>query len=158
MGTNVNYTYTANVDSPPPPFTVYTNEDDKLFEWDWGTQDPMADWGYPSCINSHIYRTNFFKNNVLPMNFINVNMLEGILNNQRGKFPPHMICFNKPKTINVANNLTQSGHNRHSGKEEFSLESLNNKYLDGYLIDVKPFYNLDINMATFERDYTFIKE
>jgi hypothetical protein len=158
MGTNVNYTYTANVNSPQPAFSIYAHEDTHLYNWNWKKQNPIADWGYPSCINSHIYRTVFFKNIVLPMNFRNVNVLEGMLNAQRVMFPPHMICFEKPKTINIANNLTQTGQNRHSGKEEFSLESLNNKYLDGHVIDVKPFYNLDINMATFEKDYTFKKE
>ena len=158
MGTNVNYTYTASMESPPPPFTKYSHDDTVLHQWEWGKLNGNADWGYPSCVNSHLYRTSFFKPLIVNMTYKTVNAMEGAFNGNRPKFPPHMICFTEPKTISVANNVVQNNKSRNSNKPEFTPESLNKKFLDGNVIDIKQFYNLKINMATFDKDYTFIKE
>ncbi len=88
----------------------------------------------------------------------NVNDMEGMLNRQRKSFKPKMVCLEKSKTINIANNITQTGHNRSSENPDFSMEALNRKFLEGYVIDKNPFYNMENDKATFEMDYTFIKQ
>jgi hypothetical protein len=149
-----NYCYTANMYDKIPKYEKVGN----LNLWRWADQNPAHDLGYPSCINSHIYRTEEFKDYVCEkLKFYNVNNLEGIFNLQRKHFRPYMACFDKPKTINIANNLTQSGNNRYGKNSMFTLENLNNKFLEGYKISTKNIYGIDINMPTFEHDYILEK-
>lgn len=124
-----------------------------LYVWDWTKQNPEHDFGYPSCINSHLYRTEEFQRHFSSLKFFNVNNLEGMFNNRRGHFKPKMACFQQSKTINIANNLTQSGTNRAGKKIEFSLEKLNRAFLGGARISPRQFYGIENTVATFEEDY-----
>jgi hypothetical protein len=163
LGMNIgNYCYTADVKADIPEFEImsksWSNKDgSNIYKWDWTKGDGRVDWYYPSCINSNIYRTEFLKDWVNNISFGNINDLEGTLNQNRNTFKHYMICMDKSKTINIANNLTQSGYNRHSDKTEFTLEELNKKFLGDYVIDEKDFYNVDNDIATFEKDYRLIK-
>ena len=153
LGKQVDYTYTANIPSPPPNFIKKEGHD--IYGWKWEEQNPNADWGYPACINSHIYRTELFKGLILQNNFKNVNDLEGMFNRARQYFKPVMICFGEPMSLNVANNHVQTGSNRHSNKDEYTVESLNDKFIAGHRIDPAPLYGYETNMATLELDYTW---
>lgn len=124
-----------------------------FYVWDWTKQNPEHDFGYPSCINSHLYRTKEFQGHFAKLNFFNVNNLEGMFNNRREKFQPKMACFQQSKTINIANNLTQSGTNRAGKKIQFSLAELNRAFLDGKRISARQFYGIENTVATFEEDY-----
>ena len=159
LGKNIgDYCYTADVKATIPEFIKYesTIYESNIYEWDWTKGDERVDWFYPSCINSHIYRTDFLKDWINNLSFGNINDLEGSLNGNRNLFKHQMMCMEKSKTINIANNLTQSGYNRHSDKKEFTLEELNKKFLDGYVIDSKDFYDINNDVATFEKDYRLI--
>jgi hypothetical protein len=154
LGKNIgDYCYTADIKATIPNLEQHG----KLYKWDWTTGDNRVDWFYPSCINSNIYKTDFLKDWINKITFGNINDLEGTLNSNRSSFKHYMICLEKSKTVNIANNLVQSGYNRHSDKNEFSLEGLNKKFLDGYVIDSTDFYNINNDIATFERDYKLIK-
>lgn len=153
LGRNIgDYCYTADIKATKPEFLEIEKG---VFKWDWTKGDGRVDFYYPSCINSHVYRTSFLKKWINSINFGNINDLEGSLNSNRDNFKSNMICLDKSKTVNIANNLTQTGFNRHSNKQEFSLEELNNKFLSGYEINKDDFYNIDNVIATFEKDYTF---
>lgn len=154
LGKLIDYTYTSDVKSPPPAFLKVESEEG-ILAWDWEQCNPISDWGYPSCINSHIYRTDFFKDIVMRLNFNNVNSLEGTLNQKRAEFKKLMVAFEHPKTFNVANNLVQTGTNRYNSNPEYSTSSLNDKFLSGYRISESDFYDIKINCATTERDYTW---
>lgn len=157
LGRNIgNYCYTADLHSTIPDYESTLEND--IYKWEWRLGDQRTDLYYSSCINSHIYRTDFFKYWIDKLDFNNVNSLEGMLNNERESFKKYMICGKVSKTINIANNLSQSGTNRHSNKQEYSLKSLNDKYLEGYIIDEKKFYNMVNDKATFESDYELIEE
>lgn len=151
MHPKVTYCYTANLPSPFPEHEKVGN----LYKWQWNKADPRTDSGYPSCINSHIYHTQIMKFWVNQIQFNNANSLEGIFNMNRARFQPHMACFELPKTVNIANNLTQSGVNRYSKNPAFDLEHMNDKYLLDFIIDEKPFYGMLENTPTFEKDYIF---
>jgi len=153
LGKNIgDYCYTADIKGTIPELTQHGD----LYKWDWTTGDNRVDFFYPSCINSHIYRTEFLKDWINKITFGNINDLEGTLNSNISSFKHYMICLEKSKTVNIANNLVQSGYNRHSDKKEFSLDVLNNKFLDGYVIDSSDFYNINNDIATFEKDYRLI--
>jgi len=158
LGTNIgNYCYTADLYCDIPEFDVMRLGEDSVYKWDWTKGDGRVDWYYPSCINSHIYRTSFLKHWMNQIRRGNVNDTEGMLNSNRGEFKHHMICMKKSKTINIANNLTQTGYNRHSSKKEFSLKKLNKLFLDGDVIDKTKFYGIENDQATYEKDYVLTK-
>jgi hypothetical protein len=159
MGKNINYTYTTNVASSPPTFETIQSGGINFNVWNWKTSIPSSDWEYPSCINSHIYRTEFLKTNISNISFSNVNKLEETLHTKRNEFPLNMMCFDESKTISVANNLVQNTHkNRNLNDPTFSPKNLNKKFLEKYIIKAEDFYNLDTNTATFEKPYEIIHE
>ncbi len=149
MNPSISYCYTANKPDPQP---IFQTEGD-LYKWNWRSMDPTVNWGYPSCINSHVYKTADFKKYLSGIKYDTVNGLEGMYNNIKSTFRMYMVCFNKSKTINIANNLVQTGTNRHGTNQAFSLQSLNDKFLDGGRLSTNGLYNIDNQMATFEKDY-----
>lgn len=156
MHPNVNYCYTANLPSPEMQPSYVIN--DWGYVWNWKHYDERIDLGYPSCINSHIYPTHFIQHFSKVLRYENVNQLEGQLNTQRDSFKPYMLCFKNPKTVNIANNLVQSGTNRYSNLQENTVEYLNNKYLSGYQISTNNLYGMRMNTPTFEYNYIWEKE
>jgi hypothetical protein len=156
MHPDITYCYTANLPSPLMQSSYSINNN--VFFWDWRKYDSRIDLGYPSCINSHIYQVDWLRNFSKQLSYQNVNQLEGCLNLQRNFFKPFMMCFNKPKTINIAANLVQTGTNRYSGLDEFTTENLNIKFLSGYRISTQNLYGLKMNTPTFEYHYVWEKE
>jgi len=152
---NMNYCYTANLPMEIPKDLIY-NSQLQLYRWNWNLGDKRVDWYYPSCINSHVYLLSFAKWFINNIDFDCVNNLEGMLNNQRKKFRPDMICLPKSKTINIANNLIQTGTNRHGNKVEYTTKSLNDKFLADSRISTENLYNIITNTPTFETDYLWI--
>lgn len=159
MHPEVDWTYTSGVKQGLIDTWVYRGDSIRIWDWTkWDTQFQSGlpnEAGYPSCINSHIYPRSWFQQYISQLSFSNANALEGSFNNQRSSFKPLMLCFTKPKTVSIANNLVQTGTNKHSDKQENSAEYLNDLYLNGYIIDEKPFIGLQKNTPTFEFDYTF---
>jgi hypothetical protein len=124
-----------------------------MFRWNWRTRSNFTDWGYPSCINSHIYNRERFVQYVSKINFNHPNGLEGMFNNIREYFKSFNACFEKSKSINIANNIIQTGTNRHGRNKDFSVKTLNREFLNGNLLSTEPFYNFENTMSTFEKDY-----
>lgn len=145
------YTYTANVDSPPPEFEKIDN----LYIWNWKNCNHVGEWGYPSSINSTIYSKIFLEHYMNKIDFNNLNQLEGRLNTNRNNFKSKMACFEYSKTVCIANNIVQSGTNRFNNNPNYHPESLNNKFLNGFQISSNNIYRLRNNMCTFEVDYEF---
>jgi len=161
MHPKVDYTYTWKLKSWPPSsfLNLQAKQDNQLLEraraWKWRLNDVRTDWGFPSCINSHIYLTDFYRAYLNRLPFKSPNNLEIVFHFNRQNFKDIMICFDKPKTTCIANNVTQEGYSHNGNKDHFSLESINQKFLDGYIIDEKDFYGIEKNMATFDHPYRF---
>jgi len=150
MAPHINYCYTGNLVDPPPQFQKTEN----LYIWDWRkAQTPNGDWNYPSCINSHIYKTEEFIRYISVIQFQHPNGLEANFNNLRNNFQQYNICFEKSKSINIANNLTQTGTNRHGNILEWQLDNMNKQLILGRRLSIKPFYNFENTLATFEKEY-----
>lgn len=152
--TSISYTYTANIYSEPPEFQKYNY----LYVWNWKEYpNPNAEYGYPSSINSTIYTKIFLEYFANTLYYNNLNDLEGQLNLNRNMFRSKIACFEKPKTICIANNLVQTGGNRHSEDKTYLPENLNEIFLNGFQISTKNLYDKYYNSVTLEVPYIFEK-
>jgi hypothetical protein len=140
------YCYPINKEQKIPEFV-------KSCVWKWEKQ--QGDWGYPMSVDGNVYRTGFIHplctNNV----YRNPNEFEAMLMSVQGK-PEYMVCYRKgSKLLNVPANLVQDVFpNRHSNK--FSVESLNDRYLAGEVIDLANITGLKPNTPHYELEYHFI--
>lgn len=153
LNNHINYSYTSECKVDPVPFTI----NDPIVKWDWTKLSPVGDMGYPSCINSAIRDTEYFKNIINNITFKNPNVLEAEINFKRDENKPFMLAFKKAISISIPNNFTQQFESRNSKKQEFSLEKLNDNFLNGYIINTNNLYGLDLDSATMPIDYNFIQ-
>lgn len=153
---DISHTYTTNVPCAPILLKPHLAA---LYSWQWRNYNPLNEFGYPSCINSHLYKSEFLKMIVNNIPFRSVNNLEEVMHSQRAYFKPYMMCFDKAKTISIANNKVQTEipTNTCSNKIEYTAENLNKKFLDGYKICTKNIYGIKSNQATTELEYRWEK-
>jgi glycosyltransferase involved in cell wall biosynthesis/GT2 family glycosyltransferase len=130
LSPNIEYCYTSNVFSPPPPF-------DTNLVWDWQKQPKNSDWGYPMSLDGHIFRTSEIYD-IITSNraFNNPNTLE----TQLALLPisaHQMICYAESKIVNIPANKVQNIYsNRHAQMSD--LSNLNQYFLNGYRLSLKP--------------------
>uniref|UniRef100_A0A6M3MGM8 Uncharacterized protein n=1 Tax=viral metagenome TaxID=1070528 RepID=A0A6M3MGM8_9ZZZZ len=105
-------------------------------------------------IQGHIYPTRRLCDTVMPMQFHNVNSLEASLNHHRWA-KPYMIGFNDTKVFNVQNNFVQ-GNNKGSFATNCDVSNLNRLWLEGRILDTKPFYGMKPAQAHGTAEYRMI--
>ena len=153
---DITHTYTTNVSCAP---TLFKTHLEQVYSWQWRNYKPLDEFGYVGNINSMIYPTNYLKWCINTLPFRSVNNLEECMFNARTYYKPYLMCFEKAKSISIANNITQTEilTNKRSDKIENSLENLNKKFLDGYKISTENLYGIKCNQATTELDYQWVK-
>lgn len=146
LNPNLNYCYTANKSMSLP----------KTYNkgiWEW--KGESGDYGYPMSLDGHIFRTKEILPYLKKLNYKNPNSLEGSL----ASFPlsnPKMICYDKSKIVNNAINKVQTNNpNRHGN---VTADYINNKFLEGYMIDLDPFRNMDNKQCHIDEPIKFIKD
>jgi len=154
MSKQLTYSHSAGIKVTTPSFC----EEKDFLKWDWRSSDPRGEWGYPHAVDSHIYKREYFTKIVNTLNFEHPNALEGQMNGKRTSEKPMMVSDLHTCLMTVPNNLTQRGYTPHGTNEEFSLTTLNDKYLKGYKIDTKNFYGHTPTSVHEERDYSLILE
>lgn len=148
----VTYCYSAQFDIDLPEFI----NDAVFLVWDWTKSNPNGEWGYPHCINGHIYRTDEFKALINSINFGFPNELEGRMNENRNYNKPLLYSFLTPRVFCIANNYVKSAEPEQIDTEH-SVRSLNDKFLDGNIIDLDPLIGYNTNMIQGVLPYRFIK-
>lgn len=143
---DLNYCYTANIPMKKPKFFGGGM-------WEW--KGASGDYGYPMSLDGHIFRTKEIKPYLQKLNYKNPNNLEGIL----ASVPlanPYMLCYENSKIVNnPANKVQTNNPNKHGN---ISAEYLNDKFLDGYMIDLEPFKGLKNTQCHMELPITFIED
>ena len=119
-----------------------TNEDTKVPKfvkgcvWSWvGCQ---GDWGYPMSVDGNIFNTEFINSLVETTEYNNPNTFEAALDmaSKRPDTPDYLSCYPEgPRLINIPANRVQSQYKNRFAKG-FTPEELNEKYLEGKLIDI----------------------
>ena len=128
-------------------------------------------WSYPLSVDGHIFRKSeisSFLDEIICWNKSSCcnkisntpNSFESILQRFYFETPPLMVSFTDSVVVNSPNNRVQNDFENAAG-EKFSLSQnyLNQKYLDGYVIDIKninlsnikcPHQELDLSIKKYE--------
>jgi len=157
MSEDIIWCYGTQKKSPLPKF--YPTKSNAL-KWKWADSDPSTDWGYPSAVNIHVYRTEWFRKVIKDLHFDTPNKLEYLFNTNRKIFKPYIISLKKTRILNIPVNQVQtlSPTNPYGKKFAYTLKELNDKWLNRYIIDTKNIYehfNIGVNE---EIELCFAKE
>jgi hypothetical protein len=125
--------------------------ENNIYNWTRET----GDYGYPMSQDGHIFRTCQIRQFHIDLDYHAPNTLEGRLHTMRRLMPPLMICYDKSKIVNNPINRVQFASINRCGN--ISADSLNDRYLDGYVIDLEPFVGFDNTAVHTEITPTFIK-
>jgi hypothetical protein len=143
---NLTYCYSARVDMVPPHF-----ESNFSFKW----QGETGDYNYPMSLDGHFFRTREIAAITKILSFKNPNSYESLL----AGYPlnrPKMICFPESIIVNNPVNKVQNFNNNFHGSVTASF--LNDKFLDGYVIDLEDFKGYKNISCHEEIKIKFIKE
>lgn len=144
MHPDISYCYTQRAPSPGP----------KLSEWlTWEWRDLPGDWGYPLSVDFTIFRTNRIYQKILDFSYQNPNTFEGIFAAKFEVLESKMICYPKPRMVNIPVNKVQTANGNHCGN--ISAESLNEKYLEGKRIDMDKIEFNEMNAPHVEAKFHF---
>ena len=127
MAHNYDYDFLKDKQVPMPEFS------DGMWEW----KNYRHDWGYPMSVGSHIFR----KKDILPIlkttEFSGPHMLERNMRKMQWKLnKPLMIGFKKAKIVQIPVNSVAFNIKR--GNKYISTSFLNDKFMDGYILDPDP--------------------
>jgi len=125
---NLTYCYSARHRMVKPNF-----DSNLSFKW----RGESGDYGYPMSLDGHFFRTDEISTLTRAIDFKNPNSYESML----ARYPfnrPKLICFEKAPIINNPVNRVQNFNKNVHG--DVSAEYLNDKFLEGYIIDI---YNFD---------------
>lgn len=128
---NLTYCYPMGIIMKNPNFL-----ENNIF--DWKNQD--GDYGYPMSVDGHIFRTNEILSYVINLNYTNPNSFEGNMS-IRPLNLSKMICYDKSIIVNNPCNKVQNNNPNLHGN--ISINELNNKFLEGYIICMENFDNIE---------------
>ena len=114
-----------------------------------------GDYGYPMSLDGHFFRTKDITPITKVISFTNPNSYESVLSG----YPlnrPKMICFEESIIVNNPINNVQNFNNNIHGK--ISTIFLNDKFLEGYIIDLEDFKGIKNTSCHQEIEIKFIHE
>jgi hypothetical protein len=140
LGKNCVYSHPANLN-----YTLGEHEvDGEYITFDY-TKQQVGDFKYPLSTDGHIFKTKLIKDLLIDINFHNPNTLEANLQKFvfMNSIPTKMKCFIESKLVSIPVNLVNDTfNNRHGLEFGMSEKELNNKYINGEVIDLK---SMDFN-------------
>jgi hypothetical protein len=101
----------------------------------WKVGDGTNDYAYPMSVDGHIFKTEYIKNLCEVLEYTNPNLFEAMLSNF-SKSEMIMSSYKDNKLVNSPINRVQDTFQNLSGmKYRYSVEDLNEMYLDGVSFD-----------------------
>ncbi len=151
LGINCVYSHPANLHYKIGHHGI-SNE---LITFDHRSQ-PAGDFSYPLSTDGHIYKTELLKEWLIEIPFNNPNTLEANLQHLLHKTPPLMISFEESRLVSIPINLVNDTFkNRHGLEYYMSEKELNDRYLNGEIIDLNAMDFTNINGPHKEIKYEF---
>jgi len=156
MSKDITYCYGTQKPCSLPQFKPCA----KFLKWEWAKSDPATDWGYPSAVNIHIYKTDWFRKAIKNLSFDTPNKLEYLFNTNRTLFKSDIVSFQKTHILNIPVNQVQTlcPTNPFGKKYAYTKEELNKKWLEGKVIDTSNIYNYNNKGVNEEIELRFIGE
>lgn len=151
LNPRMEYCYSLSRRQHPPKYVTIFQNNKRVNAWYWHAAD--ADYGYPMSLDGHIFRTTDILPLLKKLEYNNPNQLEG----QLARHPinrPKMMCFDKSVIINNPINRVQTVNNNRHG--DISAEWLNEQFLQGKRIDLKPFLGYEPNACHVELPISWI--
>jgi hypothetical protein len=103
----------------------------------WKVKDGTNDYAYPMSVDGHIFKTEYIKNLCEVLEYTNPNLFEAFLSNF-GKSEMIMASYKNNKLVNSPINRVQETFQNLSGmKYGYSVEDLNEMYLDGLILNLE---------------------
>jgi hypothetical protein len=118
----------------------------------WAWLGLPGDWGYPFSLDGHIFRTEDVIPYITNENYAHPNALEDKMTYVMPR-RPYVRCFQEAKIINIPSNRV--GQNIYNRVGHIPSDFLNEQYLKGLKIDLKPFYGLKVNAVHYEMIYSW---
>ena len=148
LGKNIKYSYTLDKKEKVPIAMRLANK------WRWKTC--AIDWGYPMSIDGHIFLSDDIVPLIKTKEFSNPNKLEEAMALDTID-KPFMMCYDKPKLINLAMNRVQDTFSNRCGN--ISTGYLNGRYLNDEVIALEPIEEFaeTINSCHVEYNPSFIR-
>ena len=129
--TTVQSPYTNQMCPMPEYMTIVEN---KYVLWNWRMVHPHTNFGYPFSVDGNIFTKKTTLDVITKYDFNNPNALEGRAN--VNNLPTRMACLSKQSAVvNTPINIVGSSNGDCGAKFGVSLEELNEKYLDGEVVD-----------------------
>lgn len=118
------------------PLLVFEHYGDHI-AWFHKNYNPNSLYGYPLSVDLNIFESKFFINLLSKIDYDNPNSLEGAISNfsHRLEMPNYTAAPLQQLCTSVPVNTVSSWQNRAGDFYPQSAESLNEAYLDGYVID-----------------------
>jgi hypothetical protein len=155
MGLNILDCYPKNVVMAQPLMEFPQNN---IMKWRWIDYDRSLDWGYPMSLGGNIYRTDYIKDAWSNISFTSPNWIEGYMAISPPQNRPYQISFTEQKVLNVANNLVQDVcDNKYDAKAINDVRVLNQRFQEGYVIDLKTLSSKTYNSANSPAEYKLVK-
>lgn len=111
----------------------------------WKVADGTNDYAYPMSLDGHIFKTPFIKNLCEVLEYTNPNLFEAFLSNFT-KSDMTIASYEHSKLVNSPINRVQETFQNLSGmKYRYSVEDLNEMYLDDVKLDLKKMNFEEIN-------------
>jgi hypothetical protein len=154
LGENCTYSHPANQNYSLKNYVSYDN----FIFFNWNTQEP-GDFAYPLSVDGHIYKTKFIKSAFDAIPFNNPNTLEANLQHLLRYIPYKVYSLKESVLVGVPVNLVNDSFNNRNGlKYPISVETLNEKFLNGERINLNALNFSDINGPHKEIKYNFKNE
>jgi hypothetical protein len=111
----------------------------------WKVGDGTNDYSYPMSVDGHIFKTEYIKNLCEILEYGNPNFFEAMLSNF-GRNEMIISSYQNSKLVNSPINRVQETFKNLSGmKYRYSVEDLNEMYLDGLILNLEKMNFNEIN-------------
>jgi hypothetical protein len=140
LGKNTTYCYSAQVDSPLPPYKQIN-----ATTIAWNLNQGTAEWRYLNSLDMVLYRRNKVVNDFEQLRFHSPNTLEAAWANHgfsNGDLNNLALCYNESKIINIPLNLVQ-GDWKTAINMGYSLKELLELFELGYRINSSIYQTID---------------
>jgi hypothetical protein len=152
LGLNTNYCYALDTNNDIPKYYEYYNDIIK-----WKVNDSVNDFAYLFSVDGNVFKSDFIKKIVLSNNFPEFkspNKFESILSLISIE-NSEMSSFKTSKLINVPANRVQNDFKNRN--ENIDVDYFNQKFKNGYKIDISKISLINNNSCHFPINFEFIK-